>query len=67
METARVVTIVTVEGSTSVALYALFLCRRDVRIGRNGLWNLRPEHRNLVSDPYLAVLTYGRSGKIESA
>lgn len=54
----------TIEGSRTVSLFALFVCRADVRIGRNGLWNLRPKHRELVSEPWRSALSYGRSGKL---
>jgi hypothetical protein len=42
----------------------LFVCRADVRIGRNGLWNLRPAHRESVSEPWQSALPYGRSGRL---
>jgi hypothetical protein len=53
-----------VEGSRTVSLIVLFVCRSDVRIGRNGLWNLRPIHRESVSEPWRSVLSYGRSGNL---
>jgi hypothetical protein len=67
LDTGRVFPFTTVEGSRTVDLYALFLCRNDVRIGRNGLWNLEPQRREHVAEPYLSILTYGRNGELETA
>ncbi len=53
-----------VEGSRMVNFFVLFVCREDVRIGRNGLWNLRPALRESISEPWRSALSYGRSGRL---
>ena len=62
--TGRLDSFAIVEGSRIVSFFALFVCRADVRIGRNGLWNLRPEHRKSVSEPWRSALSYGRAGNL---
>lgn len=62
--TGQIGSFATVKGSHKVSLSVLFICRSDVRIGRNGLWNLRPNHRESVSEPWRLALSYGRSGTL---
>jgi hypothetical protein len=51
-----------VEGSRALALGALFIRRAHVRMGRNGLWHLRSEIAELLSEPVRQILTHGRTG-----
>jgi len=53
-----------VRGSSPVALGALFIRRSDVRIGRSGLWRVRPEHARLLPSPLEHMLTHGRTGML---
>lgn len=52
-----------VEGNPAADLLTLFIARRDVRTARCGLWSLRRELLESISDESIrAMLTYGRSG-----
>jgi hypothetical protein len=51
------------DGDPPVALLVLFLARRDVRSARNGLWHLRGDLADGITDERLRrMLTYGRTG-----
>lgn len=50
-------------GSPEITLSLLVLAASDVKVGRNRLWHLRPAVSTGLSEPYLGVLTHGRSGE----
>lgn len=52
-----------VDGSHPVRLFALFLAGSDVKVGRNGLWRLRPKLVESVPANFRKLLTYGRKGE----
>lgn len=63
--TGRLVDFATVAGRPTIELSALFIARKDVKVGRNGLWHLRKELVNFSPESLRNVLTYGRSGGFE--
>lgn len=65
--TASLVPFATVEGSQVVQLFALFLAGSDVKVGRNGLWHLRPKLIESVPAAFRKLLTHGRTGELAVA
>lgn len=65
--TASFIQFTTVEGSQPVQLFALFLAGSDVKVGRNGLWHLRPKLVESVPVDFRNLLTYGRTGEWAAA
>lgn len=63
VSTTNVIQFPTVEGSRPVQLFALFLAGSDVKVGRNGLWRLRPKLVESVPVDFRKLLTYGRTGE----
>jgi hypothetical protein len=54
-----------VEGNPAADLLILFIARSDVRSARCGLWHLRKEFLESISDESLrGILTYGRCGRL---
>ncbi len=53
-------------GTPEVALYGLVLLRRQVVVGRGGIWHLKPEYSSVLEEPWRKVLTYARSGAFET-
>lgn len=49
-------------GDPVVELWALVLLRDQVKCARKGLWHLRNKFRDGVPEPWLRMLTYGRTG-----
>jgi hypothetical protein len=56
-----------IEGSHRVELFVLFLVGADVKLGRNGLWHLRPDLVPSVPEAYRALLSRGRTGELTAA
>ena len=61
--TASFIPFTTVDGSQPVQLFALFLAASEVKVGRNGLWHLRPKLVESVPVDFRNLLTYGRTGE----
>lgn len=57
----------TVEGSHQVELFVLFLAGSDVKVGRNGLWHLRPNLVDSVPEAFRELLVHGRTGELATA
>jgi hypothetical protein len=57
----------TVEGSHPIDLFVLFLAGSDVKVGRNGLWHLRPNLVDSVPEAFRRLLVYGRTGELAAA
>ena len=64
--TRHLISFARVEGKPDVELKALFLARRNVRVGRNGLWHLRKELVEFFPESLRKILTYGRAGAFDS-
>lgn len=48
----------------AVDVLALFVAARDVKVGRNRLWHLRPALAEGMPEPIRKLLTYGRTGEL---
>jgi hypothetical protein len=65
--TGRLADIARIDGDPICELKALFMLRSDVRSVRKGVWHTRVEHVLSVQEPWKAILTYGRTGKLTLA
>lgn len=65
LRTGAILRLATVVATPSVDVLALFLAARDVKVGRNRLWHVRPALAEGISDPFKRMLTYGRSGRFD--
>ena len=65
--TGALMLFVTVEGSHQVDLLVLFLAGSDVKVGRNGLWHLKPQLLKSVPEAFRELLARGRTGKLAAA
>lgn len=63
-ETGAIQSIFTVPGEPLVTCAALLLPAEVVRVGRNGLWQLRRRERERVPQPLRRMLSYGRTGTL---
>jgi len=64
--TGQLIDFAKVEGNPRIDLNALFIARKDVRVGRNGLWHLRKELVEFFPESFRKILAYGRSGAFDS-
>jgi len=55
-----------VPGSELLSCYAAFLRGDQTKVGRNGLWHLRPRYAEALHEPLRKTFTYGRSGELET-
>ena len=58
--------IVKVPSDPPITGYLLFILASEVSVGRNGLWRLRPVVAERVPEPFLELLTRGRTGEVEA-
>jgi hypothetical protein len=66
IETGRLVAFTRVAGSPPIDLGLLLLARIDVKFRRNRLWHIRKELASELDDTLARILTYGRSGTVET-
>jgi len=59
----RMIPFATVEGSRRVDLGILFVARTHVRVGRNGLWQVRPDVAERLPESIAYLLTHSRTGQ----
>ena len=64
--TGAVLHLFDVPGSEPLACHALFLRGEETKVGRNGLWHVRPPYSASLPAPLDRVLTYGRSGSLDT-
>jgi len=51
------------KGTPNLKLYGLFIPRSLVKVGRNGLWNLKNETLEKVPTDFKNILRFGRTGE----
>ena len=61
--TAGIEPFTAVNGSPEIQLFILFLAASDTKVGRNGLWHLRPNLVEYVPPTYRELLAHGRTGE----
>jgi hypothetical protein len=62
--TGRMLRFADIVGSRRVSLGILFVARSHVRIGRNGLWRVRPEVAERLPEPIAYLMTHSRTGRV---
>lgn len=62
--TAALLPFSAVEGSHQVQLSVLFLAGSEVKVGRNGVWHLRPALVESVPEGFRELLAHGRAGEL---
>jgi hypothetical protein len=65
LRTGTIQRLAKVVATPGVDVLALFLAARDVKVGRNRLWHLRPALAEGIPDPIRKLLTYGRAGELD--
>ena len=53
-------------GSPAIELFGLVILREQAVCARNGLWHIKKEYKNILSDDCFYILSYGRAGRFNS-
>lgn len=63
--TGRVIALARLLTQQPTTLYLLLLAVSDVRVGRKGIWHLKPQLVGDLVEPWRKIMTFGRTGNVD--
>jgi len=66
LQTGVIHSFAAIDGNPTIHVFALFLARSNVRSQRNGLWRVRDDLANSLPDRFRDMMTYGRTGTLDT-